>query len=344
MITIARRTFACFRAHGRPAPAGCRTTKRRVAVHGVRDGSGRVRVANLVSPATRCRRVAWRVRRAMGKARGRLRRGCHRLLRVGEIPAPSSSPLPRGDAADIVLLVHSETSTGGRRRHRSSRRGREGGGALVVADAVSSLGACRSKQMRGGGRRRLRLSEGADDATGARRSLRSPAAWDRCDKRRHRVLLDWPLRSRSNCLEPVHGRCERPGLDVALAYLDDVSRDAFARHAVSGARAVRREGRWPGALSPDTRALRRHGNLHADARTRGLCSSCATVRISRGGTATWPAPLSQSGTYGWFDVFDITTARRSSSSSRIWARRSPAAWPVTAHSSYAEKPCPAVKC
>ena len=75
--------------------------------------------------------------------------------------------------AKAIWIVQSETSTGVVADVRALAAAAKESGALVVVDAVSSLGAVPLRDRRlGARRRRLRLAEGLDDAARARRLRR----------------------------------------------------------------------------------------------------------------------------------------------------------------------------
>ena len=89
----------------------------------------------------------------------------------GETPTADDLARKLGEIAPVslVFLVHSETSTGVVADIQALAAAAKDAGALVVVDAVSSLGAVPLETGRlGPRRRRLRLAEGADDAARAR--------------------------------------------------------------------------------------------------------------------------------------------------------------------------------
>jgi serine---pyruvate transaminase len=221
--------------------------------------------------------------------------------------------------ADVVLVVHSETSTGVVADVQTLAAAAKEAGALVVVDAVSSLGAVPLETdawgidvVVSGSQKALMTPPGLALAT------ISPAAWERCERvTTPRFYFDW--RSYRKALD-VGSTPFTPavaivaGLNVALTHiLDEGLENAFARHAALG-RACREGAKAMGLelFSPDdessavvTAILTPDG---ADARELVLALRDRHRITVAGGHGDMAARLFRIGHIGWFDVFDITTA------------------------------------
>jgi aspartate aminotransferase-like enzyme len=219
--------------------------------------------------------------------------------------------------AKAVLLTHSETSTGVVADVRSLAAAAKDAGALVVVDAVSSLGAVRLETdewgldvVCSGSQKALMTPPGlalvsvSDDAYAARSG--SP-----------RFYLDW---ERTRVAQQQLDSAYTPavsivaGLDVALSLLlDEGLEGAFERHVRLG-RACREGAKAMGLelFSPDEDVSAVVTAIRAP---EGIDSGdvVLALRDRHGITiANGQGPLKgqifRIGHIGWFDVFDITTA------------------------------------
>ena len=161
-------------ARARAAAGGAPDGERRAPLHLLRDR--RVRVGDrqpLLAGRARARRLGRPLRRALGGDGADVRlRGRGAPLRLGR---DADARRPRAQARRDRARSRSSSSSTRRRRPASSPTSRRSPpsrrrpGALVVVDAVSSLGAVPLEMDDWGPRRRrLRLAEGADDAARAR--------------------------------------------------------------------------------------------------------------------------------------------------------------------------------
>jgi aspartate aminotransferase-like enzyme len=222
-------------------------------------------------------------------------------------------------AADVVFLVHSETSTGVVADVQCLAAAAKEAGALVVVDAVSSLGAVPLETdawgidvVVSGSQKALMTPPGLAFATV------SPAAWERCehvtgarfyfDWRRYRKALD----SGSTPFTPAVATVA--GLHAALGRLLDEGLDnAFARHVALG-RACREGAKAMGLelFSPDEERSAVVTAIltpdEADARELVLALRDRHGITVAGGHGELASRLFRIGHIGWFDVFDITTA------------------------------------
>ena len=221
--------------------------------------------------------------------------------------------------ADVVLLVHSETSTGVVADVQALAAAAKDAGALVVVDAVSSLGAVPLETdawgidvVVSGSQKALMTPPGLALAT------ISPAAWERSesvttprfyfDWRRYRKALDVGSTPFTPAVATV------AGLNVALArILKEGLENAFARHAALG-RACREGAKAMGLelFSPDDERSAVVTAIltpeDADARELVLALRDRHGITVAGGHGDMAARLFRIGHIGWFDVFDITTA------------------------------------
>jgi aspartate aminotransferase-like enzyme len=238
----------------------------------------------------------------------------------GESPSPADLQRRLEETgAETVLLVHSETSTGVVADVEGLARVAADAGALVVVDAVSSLGAVPLDPdawgidvVVSGSQKALMCPPGLSLATV------SPAAWERCERaalprfyfdwRRHRRLLE----SLSTPYTPAVSTVA--ALDVALGLLlEEGLEGAFARHAALG-RACREGAKAMGLelFSPDEERSAVVTAIltpeEADARELVLALRQRFGITVAGGHGDLVSRLFRIGHIGWFDVFDITTA------------------------------------
>ena len=237
----------------------------------------------------------------------------------GEVPrADDLARALAENPAGLVLLVHSETSTGVVSDVEGLAAAARDAGALVVVDAVSSLGAVPLETdawgldvVVSGSQKALMAPPGLALATV------SEAAWDRCERTTSpRFYYDWRRYRKSvevgTPFTPAVATVA--GLDVALALiLDEGLESAFARHAALG-RACREGAKAMGLelFSPDdesaavvTAILTPDG---ADAKELVLTLRERFGITVAGGHGDMARRLFRIGHIGWFDVFDITTA------------------------------------
>jgi len=221
--------------------------------------------------------------------------------------------------AEVVFVVHSETSTGVVADVQALAAVAKETGALVVVDAVSSLGAVPLETDAWGVDVVVSGSQKALMAPpGLALAAVSPAAWERSehvisprfyfDWRRYRKAFD----AGSTPFTPAVATVA--GLNVALGrLLDEGLENAFARHAALG-RACREGAKAMGLelFSPDEErsAIVTAILTPEDANAKELVLALRdrhgiTVAGGHGDMAT---RLFRIGHVGWFDVFDITTA------------------------------------
>ena len=238
----------------------------------------------------------------------------------GESPRPDDLAAALADTpADVVFLVHPETSTGVVADVQALAAVARAAGALVVVDAVSSLGAVP-----------LETDAWGIDVvvSGSQKALMTPpglalaavsaAAWERSERvTTPRFYFDWQryrkaLDAGDTPFTPAVATVA--GLNVALGrILDEGLENAFARHAALG-RACREGAKAMGLelFSPDDErsAVVTAILTPEDANARELVLALRdrhgiTVAGGHGDLAT---RLFRIGHIGWFDVFDITTA------------------------------------
>jgi serine---pyruvate transaminase len=245
----------------------------------------------------------------------------HVRLEWGETPEPDDLRAALSESGDVraVYVVHSETSTGVVADVQALAAAAREAGALVVVDAVSSLGAVP-----------LETDEWGLDVvvSGSQKALMcppglafvstAPAALEAASRATSpRFVLDWE-RTRT-----AQAKLDAPftpavsivkALDVALGLvLDEGLEAAFERHARLG-RACREGVKAMGLelFSPDED---RSAVVTAIRAPAGIDSGdvVAALRDRFGITiANGQGPLKgkifRIGHIGWFDVFDITTA------------------------------------
>ena len=221
--------------------------------------------------------------------------------------------------AEVVVLVHSETSTGVVADVEALARVAGDAGALVVVDAVSSLGAVPLEVdgwgldvVVAGSQKALMTPPGLSLAT------ISSSAWERSRRSTMpRFYFDWErmrssLASGSTPFTPAVTLVA--ALDVALGLLLDEGLDAaFARHAALG-RACREGAKAMGLelFSPDeersavvTAILTPDG---VDAKELVLELRVRFGITVAGGHADLGSRMFRIGHIGYYDVLDITTA------------------------------------
>jgi serine---pyruvate transaminase len=238
----------------------------------------------------------------------------------GETPRPDDvrSRLEE-TGADTVFLVHSETSTGVVADVAALAQTARDAGALVVVDAVSSLGAVPLETdtwgldvVVAGSQKALMTPPGLSVVTV------SEAAWSRSEKATsRRFYFDWSrlrdsLETGSTPFTPAVSLVV--ALDVALGMLlDEGLEAAFARHAALG-RACREGAKAMGLelFSPDedrsaivTAVLTPDG---VDARELVLALRDRFGITVAGAHGELGSRMLRIGHIGYYDVFDITTA------------------------------------
>jgi serine---pyruvate transaminase len=238
----------------------------------------------------------------------------------GETPRPEDlESRLRETGAPTVLLVHSETSTGVVADVQSLAGVAKEAGALVVVDAVSSLGAVPLETdawgidvVVSGSQKALMAPPGLSLATV------SVAAWERCERASlPRFYFDWRrYRKGLDALSPpfTPAVATVAGLDTALGLLlEEGLETAFARHAALG-RACREGAKAMGLelFSPDEERSAVVTAIltpeDADARELVLALRDRFGITVAGGHGEMATRLFRIGHIGWFDVFDITTA------------------------------------
>ena len=243
----------------------------------------------------------------------------HARLEWGEIPEPEDLRRALDDDVKVVYLVHSETSTGVVADVQALAAAAKEAGALVVVDAVSSLGAVPAETdawsidvLVSGSQKALlcppglafcSVSPAALEAAARSSSPRFVLDWERT--RKGQAKLDAPFTPAVSLVK---------ALDVALGILlDEGLENAFDRHVRLG-RACREGAKAMGLelFSPDDD---RSAVVTAIRSPDGVDSSeiVATLRDRFGITiATGQGELKERifriGHIGFFDVFDITTA------------------------------------
>ena len=245
----------------------------------------------------------------------------HARLDWGETPEPDDLRLALDEAGDVrvVYLTHSETSTGVVCDVQSLAGVAKEAGALVVVDAVSSLGAVPLETdawgidvVVSGSQKALMCPPGVAFASV------SPAAFEAATRATApRYVMDWE-RTRK-----AQAKLDAPftpaisivrALDVALGLLLDEGLDAaFDRHARLG-RACREGAKAMGLelFSPDEErsavvtAIRSPEGVDATDVVSALRDRFG-ITIANG-QAELKGKIFRIGHIGWFDVFDITTA------------------------------------
>jgi serine---pyruvate transaminase len=243
----------------------------------------------------------------------------HERLDWGETPEPDDLRRALDDDVKVVYLVHSETSTGVVSDIQALAATAKEAGALVVVDAVSSLGAVPVETdawgidvLVSGSQKALMcppglafcsVSPAALEAAARSTSPRFVLDWERT--RKGQAKLDAPFTPAVSLVK---------ALDVALGILlDEGLEAAFDRHMRLG-RACREGAKAMGLelFSPDED---RSAVVTAIRAPEGIDASeiVSTLRDRFGITiATGQAELKEKifrvGHIGYFDVFDITTA------------------------------------
>jgi len=245
----------------------------------------------------------------------------HVRLEWGETPEPDDLRSALRDAGDVrvVYVVHSETSTGVVADVQALAAVAKEADALVVVDAVSSLGAVpletdawgidvvvsRSQKalMCPPGLAFVSVSPAALDAAARSSAPRFVYDWERT--RAAQAKLDAPFTPAVSLVR---------ALDVALGMLlDEGLEAAFARHARLG-RACREGAKAMGLdlFSPDedrsavVTAMRAPDGIDA---TRVVAELRERFGITiANGQGELKGRIVRIGHIGWFDVFDITTA------------------------------------
>src|SRR5262249_10532244 len=222
--------------------------------------------------------------------------------------------------ADVVFLVHSETSTGVVADIQGLAAIAKAAGSLVVVDAVSSLGAVPLEtdewgvDVVGSGPQKALMTP-----PGLALAAVSPAAWERCEQvTTPRFYFDW--RRYRTAFEGAGSTPFTPavatvaGLHAALGrLLEEGLENAFARHAALG-RACREGAKAMGLelFSPDEERSAVVTAIltpdDADARELILALRDRHGITLAGGHGDMASRLFRIGHIGWFDVFDITTA------------------------------------
>jgi aspartate aminotransferase-like enzyme len=245
----------------------------------------------------------------------------HTKLEWGETPEPEDLRAALAAAADVrvVYLTHSETSTGVVCDVQALAAVAREAGALVVVDAVSSLGAVpldtdaweldvvvsgsQKALMTPPGVAFVSVSPAALEAAARSTSPRYTLDWERT--RKAQAKLDAPFTPAVSIVR---------ALDVALGLLLDEGLDAaFDRHARLG-RACREGAKAMGLelFSPDEERSAVVTAIRAPEGVDGT-EIVSTLRDRFGitianGQGELKGKIFRIGHIGWFDVFDITTA------------------------------------
>ena len=245
----------------------------------------------------------------------------HVRLEWGETPEPDDLRSALEEAGDVrvVYLTHSETSTGVVCDVQALTAVAKEAGALVVVDAVSSLGAVPLETdawgidvVVSGSQKALMcppglafasVSPAALEAAGHATAQRYVMDWERT--RKAQAKLDAPFTPAISIVR---------ALDVALGLLLEEGLDgAFDRHARLG-RACREGAKAMGLelFSPDEErsavvtAIRSPDGVDATEVVSALRERFG-ITIANG-QAGLKGKVFRIGHIGWFDVFDITTA------------------------------------
>jgi aspartate aminotransferase-like enzyme len=245
----------------------------------------------------------------------------HVRLDWGETPEPEDLRAALADAGDVrvVYLTHSETSTGVVCDIQALAAVAKEAGALVVVDAVSSLGAVPLESdawdldvVVAGSQKALMcppglgfvsVSPGALAAAAHATSPRYVLDWERT--RKGQAKLAAPFTPAVSLVR---------GLDVALGLLlDEGLENAFDRHARLG-RACREGAKAMGLelYSPDEErsavvtAIRAPDGVDATEVVSALRDRFG-ITIANG-QGDLKGKIFRIGHIGWFDIFDITTA------------------------------------
>jgi aspartate aminotransferase-like enzyme len=280
-------------------------------------------VANLCSPGDRVLVVSAgyfgerfaKIARAYGCAVEELR------YAWGEPPAPEDLAVRLEELGGVhaVLLTHSETSTGVVADVQGLAAAAKEAGALVVVDAISSLGAVPLETqvwgidvVASGSQKALMTPPGLAMASV------SPAAWDASRRATSpRMYFDWET------TREAQSRLDAPftpavslvvALDVALGILlDEGLETAFARHVRLG-RACREGAKAMGLelFSPDddrsavVTAIRTPDGVDSDELVLALRDRFGVTLAP--GQGDLKGRVFRIGHIGYYDVFDVTTA------------------------------------
>jgi aspartate aminotransferase-like enzyme len=244
----------------------------------------------------------------------------HVRLDWGETPEPDDlrSALAGGDVS-VVYLTHSETSTGVVADVQALAAVAKEAGALVVVDAVSSLGAVPLESdlweldvVVSGSQKALMSPPGIAFVSVSRAALEAAARASA-----PRYVLDWERTRKAQATLDAPFTPAIPivrALDVALGLLLEEGLDAaFDRHARLG-RACREGAKAMGLelFSPDedrsavVTAIRSPDGVDATEVVAALRDRFG-ITIANG-QGELKGKIFRIGHVGWFDIFDITTA------------------------------------
>ena len=245
----------------------------------------------------------------------------HTRLEWGETPEPEDLRSALADAGEVkvVYLTHSETSTGVVCDVQALAAVAKEAGALVVVDAVSSLGAVPLESdlwgidvVVSGSQKALMCPPGLAFASVSAAALAAAANatapryvmdWDRT--RKGQAKLDAPFTPAVSLVR---------ALDVALGLLlDEGLEGAFDRHARLG-RACREGAKAMGLelFSPDEErsavvtAVRAPDGVDSTEVVKGLRDRFGMTIAN--GQGDLKGKIFRIGHIGWFDIFDITSA------------------------------------
>jgi len=245
----------------------------------------------------------------------------HTRLEWGETPEPEDLRSALADAGDVkvVYLTHSETSTGVVCDVQALAAVAKEAGALVVVDAVSSLGAVALESdlwdidvVVSGSQKALMCPPGLAFASVSAAALTASANatapryvmdWERT--RKGQAKLDAPFTPAVSLVR---------ALDVALGLLlDEGLEAAFDRHARLG-RACREGAKAMGLelFSPDDErsavvtAIRAPDGVDSTEVVKGLRDRFGMTIAN--GQGDLKGKIFRIGHIGWFDIFDITSA------------------------------------
>jgi aspartate aminotransferase-like enzyme len=245
----------------------------------------------------------------------------HVRLEWGETPEPEDLRSALADAGDakVVYLTHSETSTGVVCDVQALAAVAKEAGALVVVDAVSSLGAVPLESdlwdidvVVSGSQKALMCPPGLAFASVSAAALAASATatapryvmdWERT--RKGQAKLDAPFTPAVSIVR---------ALDVALGLLlDEGLEAAFDRHARLG-RACREGAKAMGLelFSPDEErsavvtAIRAPDGVDSTTVVKGLRDRFGMTIAN--GQGDLKGKIFRIGHIGWFDIFDITSA------------------------------------
>jgi serine---pyruvate transaminase len=302
--------------------AVCRTANDPLLFTASGTGAFESAVVNLLSPGDRVLCVTagafgdrWI---AMAKAYGA---DVHELRYAwGETPSPNDVRTRLEETgAEVAIVVHSETSTGVVADVQAIARAASDSGAVLVVDAISSLGAVPLETdawgidvVVSGSQKALMTPPGLGLTTV------SPTGWERSARTTTpRFYFDWAklhaaLQEGSTPFTPAVSLVV--ALDTALGLLLDEGLDAaFARHAALG-RACREGAKAMGLelFSPDEE---RSAVVTAILTPEGMNAKELVLALRdrfgitvAGGHGELGSRMFRIGHIGYYDVFDITTA------------------------------------